>query len=91
MPILYLHDVRAIIESIRKTPFVTVSFNKQPTVSCGDIITDNDGYDSGLWCVPRKTTTKPSAPHDSFANIVGLVISMVLSAWPGKSTWVAHR
>ena len=27
-------------------------------VVCGDIITDSDGDDSGLWCVLMKTTTK---------------------------------
>ena len=33
---------------------------QQPTVSCGDIITECDGDDSGLWCVLMKTSTKPS-------------------------------
>ena len=50
------------------------------TVSCGDIITESDGDDSGLWCVPTKTTTKPSLSvhsHEAFANGMGLVISVV--------------
>ena len=34
----------------------------EPTVSCGDIITDSDGDDSGLWCVLMKTTTKHMKP-----------------------------
>ena len=37
-----------------------VKAGQQPTVSCGDIITDSNGDDSGLWCVLMKTATKPS-------------------------------
>ena len=31
-----------------------VSDNDIPTVSCGNIITDSDGDNSGLWCVANK-------------------------------------
>ena len=50
--------------------------SQQPTVSCGDIITDSDGDDNGLWCVPMKTTTKQVCQlhsHEAFANVMGLV------------------
>ena len=30
-----------------------VKAGQQLTVSCGDMITDSDGDDSGLWCVPH--------------------------------------
>ena len=30
-----------------------VKASQQPTVSCGDIITDSDSDDSGLWCVAQ--------------------------------------
>ena len=37
-------------------------------MSCGDIITDSDG-DSGLWCLPIKTTTKFHS-QEAFANVI---------------------
>ena len=57
-----------------------VKAGQHPTVSCGDIITESDGDDSGLWCVPMKTTTKQACQlhsHGAVANVMGLVISVV--------------
>ena len=33
-------------------------------------LTDSDGDDSGLWCVPTKTTTMPSVSQTSWGCVV---------------------
>ena len=41
----------------------------------GDIITDSDGDDSGLWCVPMKSQL--CQLHSHAKNVMGLDISVV--------------
>ena len=41
-------------------------------MSCGDIITGSDGDDSGLWCLPIKTTAKSSGSHEALAKRHGI-------------------